>query len=106
MIEPPSDTTIVFVVIVVGGLGSLKGALVASILIGVLQTTAISLDLSINSLIETLGFAVDLERVGFYIVRNLPLINYHRLEVLSLTSMEEYDKLMLEMKGPANGLRR
>jgi len=39
-------------------------------------------------------------------VRNLPLINYHRLEVLSLTSMEEYDKLMLEMKGPANGLRR
>jgi hypothetical protein len=25
---------------------------------------------------------------------------------LSLTSMEEYDKLMLEMKGPANGLRR
>lgn len=54
----------------------------------------------------TQDFAVDLERVGFYIVRNLPLINYHRLEVLSLTSMEEYDKLMLEMKGPVNGLRR
>ena len=47
----------------------------------------------------TQDFAVDLERVGFYMVRNLPLINYHRLEVLSLTSMEEYDKLMLEMKG-------
>jgi hypothetical protein len=54
----------------------------------------------------TQDFAVDLERVGFYVVRNLPLINYHRLEVLSLTSMEEYDKLMLEMKGPVNGLRR
>jgi hypothetical protein len=54
----------------------------------------------------TQDFAVDLERVGYYIVRNLPLINYHRLEVLSLTSMEEYDKLMLEMKAPANGLRR
>jgi len=51
-------------------------------------------------------FAVVLERVGYYMVRNLPLINYHRLEVLSLTSMEEYDKLMLEMKGPNNGLRR
>jgi len=25
---------------------------------------------------------------------------------LSLTSMEEYDKLMEEMKGPNNGLRR
>ena len=54
----------------------------------------------------TQDFAVDLERVGFYVVRNLPLINYHRFEVLSLTAMEEYDKLMLEMKGPANGLRR
>jgi len=59
---------IVFVVIVVGGLGSLKGALVASILIGVLQTTAISLDLSINSLIETLGFAVDLESLWRIII--------------------------------------
>jgi hypothetical protein len=54
----------------------------------------------------TQDFAVDLERVGYYMIRNLPLINYHRLEVLSLTAMEEYDKLMLEMKGPANGLRR
>ena len=54
----------------------------------------------------TQDFAVDLERVGYFMVRNLPLINYHRLEVLSLTSMEEYDKLMLEMKGPNNGLRR
>jgi len=59
---------IVFVVIVVGGLGSLKGALVASILIGILQTTAISLDLSINSLIETLGFAVDLESLWRIII--------------------------------------
>ena len=48
----------------------------------------------------TQDFAVDLERVGFYLVRNLPLINYHRFEVLGLTAMEEYDKLMLEMKGP------
>lgn len=54
----------------------------------------------------TQDFAVDLERVGYFMVRNLPLINYHRLEVLSLTSMEEYDKLMLEMKGPQNGFRR
>ena len=59
---------IVFVVIVVGGLGSLKGALVASILIGILQTTAISLDLSINSLIETLGFAVGLESLWRIII--------------------------------------
>jgi hypothetical protein len=54
----------------------------------------------------TQDFAVDLERVGYYLVRNLPLINYHRFEVLGLTAMEEYDKLMLEMKGPNNGVRR
>ena len=54
----------------------------------------------------TQDFAVDLERVGYYMVRNLPLINYHRFEVLSLTAMAEYDKLMLEMKRPNNGVRR
>jgi hypothetical protein len=54
----------------------------------------------------TQDFAVDLERVGFYIVRNLPLINYHRFEVLSLSAQEEYDKLILEMKGNHGQLRR
>ena len=43
---------IVFVVIVVGGLGSLKGALFSSLLIGIIQTTAISLELSLNDLIK------------------------------------------------------
>ncbi len=78
---------IVFVVIVVGGLGSLKGALVASILIGVLQTTAISLDLSINSLIETLGYAVDLESLwhiltGLTISQIAPILPYLLLVVM------------------------
>ena len=78
---------IVFVVIVVGGLGSLKGALVASILIGVLQTTAISLDLSINILIETLGYAVDLESLwhiltGLTISQIAPILPYLLLVVM------------------------
>jgi branched-chain amino acid transport system permease protein len=59
---------IVFVVIVVGGLGSLKGALVASILIGVLQTAAISLDVSINSFIETIGLSVDVESLWHILI--------------------------------------
>ena len=59
---------IVFVVIVVGGLGSLKGALVASILIGVLQTTAISLDVSINSFIETIGLTVNIESLWHILI--------------------------------------
>ena len=52
---------IVFVVIVVGGLGSLKGALYASLLIGFFQTTAISLEFSINDLVEFLGYEIDIE---------------------------------------------
>jgi branched-chain amino acid transport system permease protein len=59
---------IVFVVIVVGGLGSLKGALVASILIGIIQTTAISLDYSINSFIEFIGMSVDVESLWRIII--------------------------------------
>ena len=59
---------IVFVVIVVGGLGSLKGALVASILIGIIQTTAISLDYSINSFIEFIGMSVDVESLWQIII--------------------------------------
>ena len=59
---------IVFVVIVVGGLGSLKGALVASILIGVLQTAAISLDVSINSFIETIGLTVNVESLWHILI--------------------------------------
>ena len=34
---------IVFVVVVTGGLGSIKGALVASIIIGLMQTIAVSI---------------------------------------------------------------
>ena len=47
----------------------------------------------------TEDFSMDLESVGFHLVRNLPVIVYHRFEVVSLTAMEEYDKLMLELKG-------
>lgn len=47
----------------------------------------------------TEDFSLDLERVGYYLVRNLPTIVYHRFDVLALTAQEEYDKLMEEMKG-------
>ncbi|WP_258868220.1 ABC transporter permease subunit [Alkalilimnicola ehrlichii] len=40
---------IVFVVVVLGGLGSIQGALIASILIGILQTFALSVDFSLAS---------------------------------------------------------
>ncbi len=51
--------SIVFVVIVVGGLGSLPGAFVASLLIGWLQTFAIALDWSVDDLLDLLGISFD-----------------------------------------------
>ena len=47
--------SIIFVVVVVGGMGSLVGAFVASILIGVLQTYAVGLDHSLMSVLNLMG---------------------------------------------------
>ncbi|MBU1361362.1 MAG: branched-chain amino acid ABC transporter permease [Gammaproteobacteria bacterium] len=46
---------IIFVVVVIGGLGSLGGALLASLLLGILQSFAISLDYSTASVLRALG---------------------------------------------------
>jgi branched-chain amino acid transport system permease protein len=53
--------SIVFVVVVLGGLGSLIGAFVASLLIGVLQTFAIAVDGSIAELLGAVGIEVTRE---------------------------------------------
>ena len=56
---------IIFVVVVVGGMGSLAGALIASILIGVMQTFAVGLDWSFVGGLKSLGFAVTPETFGY-----------------------------------------
>lgn len=56
---------IVFVVAVVGGMGSLAGAFLASLLIGVMQTFAIALDWSFAGMLGSIGFAVT-ESTPFY----------------------------------------
>ena len=50
--------SIVFVVAVVGGMGSLAGAFVASLLIGVVQTFAVALDYSLVNLAGLVGVAI------------------------------------------------
>jgi branched-chain amino acid transport system permease protein len=50
---------IVFVVVVVGGMGSLGGAFLASLLIGVLQTLMVSVDFSAVDLARWLGVRLD-----------------------------------------------
>ena len=46
---------VIFVVVVVGGMGSLGGAFLASLLIGILQTFAVALDVSLGSLLAGVG---------------------------------------------------
>jgi len=53
--------SIVFVIVVVGGLGSLGGAFVASLLIGLMQTFAIALDYSVNDLLTVFNITTDAE---------------------------------------------
>jgi branched-chain amino acid transport system permease protein len=47
--------SVIFVVVVVGGMGSLSGAFLASILIGVIQTFAIAFDYSFISVAQNMG---------------------------------------------------
>ena len=54
--------SIVFVVIVVGGLGSLAGAFVASLAIGVIQTFAVALDWSLLATFRELGWTGEAAR--------------------------------------------
>lgn len=57
--------SIIFVVVVVGGMGSLVGALLASLLIGVLQTYAVALDYSFVTLFAGLGAQIAPDTFGF-----------------------------------------
>jgi branched-chain amino acid transport system permease protein len=49
---------IVFVIVVVGGMGSLAGAFLASLLIGILQTFSVALDYSFIDLAARLGITI------------------------------------------------
>ena len=55
---------ILFVVVVVGGLGSLQGAFVASLLIGMIQTFAVALNVSLADVLARFGFTVTRESMG------------------------------------------
>lgn len=55
---------IVFVVVVVGGLGSLKGSLLASLLIGLFSSFAVGLDWSLAGLFSLVGLADWAQGVG------------------------------------------
>jgi branched-chain amino acid transport system permease protein len=61
--------SIIFVVVVVGGLGSLAGAFLASLLIGIVQTFAVALDQSMASGLQALGVAVTESTFGYPLLK-------------------------------------
>ena len=72
---------IVFVVVVVGGLGSIPGAFVASMLIGIVQTFAVAVDYSLMDFLRTLGASVPAspflrEVVSVKLAQAAPMIPY------------------------------
>jgi branched-chain amino acid transport system permease protein len=60
---------VIFVVVVVGGMGSLAGAFLASLLIGVLQTFAVAIDASLLSALKALGVMLTPESFGYPILK-------------------------------------
>lgn len=61
--------SIIFVVVVVGGMGSLAGAFLASLLIGVVQTFAVAMDQSLASALQAVGVAVTEQTYGYELLK-------------------------------------
>lgn len=70
--EPAMAATVgsvIFVVVVVGGMGSLSGAFLASVLIGVIQTFAVAFDYSVGTLAAQLGLELSATTAGNSLVK-------------------------------------
>jgi branched-chain amino acid transport system permease protein len=86
---------IVFVVVVVGGLGSLPGALIASMAIGIIQTFAVALDVST---LDLLG------RVGITLARNSAFHEAASIKIAQAAPMIPYLLLVLMLIFRPKGL--
>jgi branched-chain amino acid transport system permease protein len=61
--------SIIFVVVVVGGMGSLAGAFLASMLIGIMQTFAVAMEQSLASGLQVIGIAVNESTFGYPLLK-------------------------------------
>jgi len=86
---------IVFVIVVVGGLGSLTGALIASMLIGIIQTLAVAIDYSLLDALRGLGVAVS---------RSSPLYELYSIKVATAAPVIPYLLLVLMLIARPRGL--
>ncbi len=87
--------SIVFVIVVIGGLGSLAGALVASLLIGLLQSYAIASDVGMPDLLAWLGVSFE---------RDHPLNDIWRLTLPQVAPILPYLLLVLVLIFRPSGL--
>jgi branched-chain amino acid transport system permease protein len=79
VIEPAmaeSVGSIVFVVVVIGGLGSLGGALAASLLVGCIQTFAVASDVSLGGIAAALGQPLSAAWGALTLAQLAPLVPY------------------------------
>jgi branched-chain amino acid transport system permease protein len=60
---------IIFVVVVVGGMGSLAGAFLASLLIGLMQTFAVIVDVSVATVMQSLGSPVAFDHWAYPLLK-------------------------------------
>jgi len=86
---------VIFVVVVVGGLGSLAGAFLASLLIGVMQVFAVTLDQSLGTMLVQMGASLTPE------AQNNPLI---RLTISQMAPVLPYLLLVLVLIFRPRGL--
>ena len=84
---------IVFVVVVVGGMGSLMGAFYASLLIGLTQTFFVAFNLSFGAMLSAIGLDVD------------PSGEIARITLSSLAPLTPYILLILFMIFRPRGLK-
>ncbi len=61
--------SVIFVVVVVGGMGSLAGAFLASLLIGIVQTFAVAIDGSLQSVATMLGANITADTMGYVLLK-------------------------------------
>ena len=86
---------IVFVVAVVGGMGSLAGAFLASLLIGIIQTFAVALDWSLAGMLGALGITV---------TEQTPLYSLWKLQLAQVAPVLPYLLLVLMLIFRPKGL--
>ena len=86
---------IVFVVVVIGGLGSLGGALIASMLIGIVQTFAVAIDYSLLDLLRAAGLVV---------TRASPFYDFYAIKVATAAPIIPYLLLVLMLIVRPRGL--